>query len=41
MGYVTSEAAADGTPVNLVVRGQPRPAKIVGLPFVPHRYHRA
>ena len=40
MGYVASGAAAAGTPLSLVVRGQPRPAKVVGLPFVPHRYHR-
>ena len=23
-----------------LVRGEPRPAKVVALPFVPHRYHR-
>jgi len=40
MGYVTPQAV-EGTTVNLVVRGQPRPAKIVKLPFVPHRYHRS
>lgn len=40
MGYVATPAAAEGTAVGLIVRGQPRPAKIVKLPFVPHRYHR-
>ena len=40
MGYVASAAAREGSSVNLVVRGQPRPATIVPLPFVPHRYHR-
>jgi aminomethyltransferase len=40
MGYVSSRTG-EGAAVNLVVRGQPRPAKIVTLPFVPHRYHRS
>jgi aminomethyltransferase len=40
MGYVDAAHAAAGTPVSLVVRGTPRPARIVPLPFVPHRYHR-
>ena len=40
MGYVATAAAAEGTPVMLLVRGQKRPAKIVKLPFVPHRYVR-
>jgi aminomethyltransferase len=38
MGYVETAHAAVGTPVNLVVRGTPRPGHIVALPFVPHRY---
>lgn len=38
MGYVAAEAAAPGTPVSLLVRGKPRPAAIVKLPFVPHTY---
>jgi len=38
MGYVATVSAAEGTPVMLLVRGQKRPAKIVKLPFVPHRY---
>jgi aminomethyltransferase len=40
MGYVAAEQAALGTSLKLMVRGTPRPARIVPLPFVPHRYHR-
>jgi aminomethyltransferase len=40
MGYVDWPHAALGTAVALMVRGTPRPARIVPLPFVPHRYHR-
>ncbi|HEX7969973.1 MAG TPA: glycine cleavage system aminomethyltransferase GcvT [Stellaceae bacterium] len=40
MGYVASLHAALGTPLRLMVRGMPRPARVVPLPFVPHRYHR-
>ncbi len=40
MGYVAAAHAAPGTAVGLVVRGTTRPAQIVTLPFVPHRYHR-
>ena len=40
MGYVAAEAAEIGRPVSLLVRGKPRPATIVKLPFVPHNYHR-
>ena len=40
MGYVAASVARQGATINLVVRGQPRPASIVPLPFVPHRYHR-
>ena len=38
MGYVDAAHSAVGTPVQLVVRGVPRPAKVVALPFTPHRY---
>ena len=38
MGYVERAFAKPGTPVQLVVRDVPRPAKVVALPFVPHRY---
>jgi len=41
LGYVETRAAKAGTPVSLVVRGEARPAKVVSLPFVPHRYHRS
>ena len=40
MGYVARPFVKAGTPVNLIVRGKPRPAKIVKLPFAPHRYYR-
>jgi aminomethyltransferase len=40
MGYVTPGQAAVGTPLQLVVRGKPLPAKVVPLPFFPHRYKR-
>jgi len=40
MGYVAAAHSALGTPLQLMVRGTPRPARIVPLPFVPHRYHR-
>ena len=40
MGYVAADAAEIGRPVSLLVRGKPRPATIVKLPFVPHTYHR-
>ncbi|MGE3303063.1 MAG: glycine cleavage system aminomethyltransferase GcvT [Hyphomonadaceae bacterium] len=38
MGYVEAAFAAPGTPVELIVRGQPRAGEIVRLPFTPHRY---
>jgi aminomethyltransferase len=38
MGYVERRHSEPGTPVNLMVRGQPLPAKICGLPFVAHHY---
>ena len=40
MGYVDRAHAADGRPISLLVRGKPLPARIVPLPFVPHRYAR-
>jgi aminomethyltransferase len=40
MGYVDARQAAPGTPVQLIVRDQPRPATVAPLPFTPHRYHR-
>jgi aminomethyltransferase len=40
MGYVRKDLAADGTALHLMVRGKPLPARVVALPFVPHRYAR-
>lgn len=40
MGYVESGFAAEGTPVDLLVRGKPIPAIVAPMPFVPHRYRR-
>lgn len=40
MGYVTADHARIGQAVNLIVRGKALPAKIVALPFVPHRYRK-
>jgi aminomethyltransferase len=40
MGYVAVTHAALDTPVRLVVRGKPLPARIVALPFVPNRFYR-
>jgi aminomethyltransferase len=41
MGYVRADHAGEGTPVDLMVRGTPRPAKVAAMPFVPQRYYRA
>jgi aminomethyltransferase len=41
MGYVTPDSAAAGTALTLVVRGKPLPARVVRMPFVPTRYHKA
>jgi aminomethyltransferase len=40
MGYVRKDLAAEGTALHLMVRGKPLPARVVPLPFVPHRYAR-
>jgi aminomethyltransferase len=40
MGYVRRDLVADGTPLHLIVRGKPLPARVVPLPFVPHGYAR-
>ena len=37
---LSSSNAATGTEIELMVRGTPRPARIVDLPFTPHRYFR-
>ncbi|HEX3675628.1 MAG TPA: glycine cleavage system aminomethyltransferase GcvT [Rhizomicrobium sp.] len=41
MGYVETAFAADGTEIDLMVRGKPNPARVAPMPFVPHRYKRA
>ncbi len=40
MGYVRRDLAAEGTPLELLVRGKQLPARVAALPFVPHRYAR-
>jgi aminomethyltransferase len=40
MGYVAREHAADGTSLDLMVRGKALPAVVAPTPFVPHRYAR-
>jgi aminomethyltransferase len=40
MGYVARARAADGTPLDLMVRGKPLAARVAPLPFIPHRYAR-
>jgi aminomethyltransferase len=40
MGYVRKDLTANGTALHLMVRGKPLPARVVPLPFVPHRYAR-
>lgn len=40
MGYVARRFAKTGAPVQLIVRGKPRPAKVAKMPFAPHNYYR-
>ena len=40
MAYVDAKHAADGTELAVEVRGKRLPAKVVPMPFVPHRYMR-
>jgi aminomethyltransferase len=40
MGYVASHLASDGTALKLEQRGKLFDARVVPMPFVPHRYHR-
>ena len=40
MGYVETAFAADGTALDLIVRGKPMPARVAPMPFVSHRYRR-
>jgi len=37
MGYIARDAAADGTALDLIVRGKSLPARVPPLPFQPHR----
>ncbi|MGH6915990.1 MAG: glycine cleavage T C-terminal barrel domain-containing protein, partial [Geminicoccales bacterium] len=40
LGYVESAHAVPESALQLVIRGQAHPARVVNLPFVPHRYKR-
>lgn len=40
MGYVRRDLATEGAALGLTVRGQRLPARVVTLPFVPHRFAR-
>ncbi len=40
MGYVARDFSKPGTALHLVVRGKPIAARVVSMPFVPHRYKR-
>jgi aminomethyltransferase len=40
MGYVARGHTADGTALELMVRGRRLPARVAPMPFVPHRYAR-
>jgi aminomethyltransferase len=40
MGYVATQHATLGQDIDLIIRGSSRPARVVPLPFVPHRYFR-
>jgi aminomethyltransferase len=41
MGYVEKDFAANGTKLDLIVRGKALGAEVVAMPFVPNRYKRA
>jgi aminomethyltransferase len=40
MGYVRKDLSTDNSALHLMVRGKPLPARVVPMPFVPHRYVR-
>jgi aminomethyltransferase len=40
MAYVEVTHSSEGTELELEVRGKRLPARVVPMPFVPHRYHR-
>lgn len=41
MGYVARDAATEGTPLGVVVRGQTLRAHVAPMPFVPKRFHKS
>jgi aminomethyltransferase len=41
MGYIDRAFAADGTEIDLLVRGKILAARVAPMPFVPHRYKRS
>lgn len=40
MAYVDAAHAAEGADLSIDMRGKRLPARVVAMPFVPHRYHR-
>ena len=40
MAYVDAAHTAEGSPVSIEMRGKRLDARVVPMPFVPHRYHR-
>lgn len=40
MAYVDAGLAAEGTPLQAMVRGKPLPCRVAALPFVPHNFFR-
>jgi aminomethyltransferase len=40
MAYADAAHSAEGTELDIEVRGKRLPARVVPMPFVPHRYHR-
>ena len=40
MGYVDAAYAADGTELNLIVRGKALPARVAPMPFTPNNFYR-
>ena len=40
MGYVPNAFSAEGTDIQLIIRGKAHPAKVAKTPFVPQRYKR-
>lgn len=40
MAYVETACSAPGTELEIEMRGKMLPARVVAMPFVPHRYHR-